>query len=279
MRQVPSTDGVVLAVHDLGGDGPPVLLAHATGFCGRMWEPVVAQLDGHRCWAPDLRAHGDTDTPTGLDLSWWGAAADLLATVDALGLEGCAAAGHSMGAAALLLAELARPGTFARLCCYEPVTAPLLTEEPMQDEVLADLTLRRRETFPSRQAAWDNFVAKPPFDVFAPASLDAYVTHCFEDDPDGPPGAIRLKCRAADESALYRMGRRHGLFERLGEIDCPVTVVTGSPEPGRPSSFAAAVAQRLPRGRLVAHPDLGHFGPQQDPARAAQDITTAWSVR
>ena len=29
---IDSTDGVRLAVHDLGGDGPPLLLAHATGM-------------------------------------------------------------------------------------------------------------------------------------------------------------------------------------------------------------------------------------------------------
>ena len=44
VRQVPSTDGVALALHDLGGEGPPVLLCHPTGFLGMTWAPVGAAL-------------------------------------------------------------------------------------------------------------------------------------------------------------------------------------------------------------------------------------------
>ena len=32
--QVASTKGVTVAVHDLGGEGDPLLIAHANGFCG-----------------------------------------------------------------------------------------------------------------------------------------------------------------------------------------------------------------------------------------------------
>ena len=37
-----------LAVHDWGGDGHPVLLAHPTGFHGLTWAPVAARLVAHR---------------------------------------------------------------------------------------------------------------------------------------------------------------------------------------------------------------------------------------
>ena len=60
---VPSSDGVTLAVHDLGGDGPPILLAHATGFHGRVWLPVATHLADAHCWAPDLLGHGDSVVP------------------------------------------------------------------------------------------------------------------------------------------------------------------------------------------------------------------------
>ena len=44
METVPSTDGVTLAVHDLGGDGPPLLLCHATGFHGRVWTALAGEF-------------------------------------------------------------------------------------------------------------------------------------------------------------------------------------------------------------------------------------------
>lgn len=279
MQRTRSSDGVDVALHDLGGEGPPVLLAHATGFAGRIWEPIAARLTGYHCYALDARCHGDTLTPPDASRSWLGVADDVLAAVDGLGLHGGLAAGHSMGSAALLLAELRRPGTFRALYCYEPVTAPLDTDEPMRDEVLAELTLRRRDRFESRDAARANFAAKAPFDTFHPASLEAYLEHCFVPDPDAgaPAGAITLACPKADESELYRLGRHHGLYERLAEIAVPVTVAAGPREPGSPSSFAAGVVQRLGRARLIRHEDLGHFGPQQDPARIAEEIAAAWS--
>lgn len=291
MQQVRSTDGVVVAVHDLGGQGPPAVLVHATGFSGLMWQPVADLLSEWHCWAPDVRAHGEAVTPGGLDLSWWGVAEDVAATVADRGLQGCPAAGHSMGATALLLAELSRPGTFGPLYCYEPVTAPV-RGGPTRDEELAERTLRRRETFPSRKAARDNFAAKMPFAAFSPASLDAYVQHCFGPDLEGHPpdndndngsdngdaGPVRLRCGAAEESTLYRMGARHGLFERLGEIRCPVTVASGLANDGHPSAFAAAVASQVPHASLVRYEDLSHFGPQEDPARIAAGIAAAWST-
>ena len=41
---VTSRDGVDVAVYDLGGDGPPLLLAHATGFHGLVWDGFADRL-------------------------------------------------------------------------------------------------------------------------------------------------------------------------------------------------------------------------------------------
>ena len=55
--RVSSTKGVTLAVHDLGGEGPPFLIAHATGMCGRAYEPLAAVLAPHfHVHAIDFRA-------------------------------------------------------------------------------------------------------------------------------------------------------------------------------------------------------------------------------
>ncbi len=46
--EVPSADGVVVAVHDYGGSGVPALFVHGTGMCARMWEPVLDRLPADR---------------------------------------------------------------------------------------------------------------------------------------------------------------------------------------------------------------------------------------
>jgi pimeloyl-ACP methyl ester carboxylesterase len=101
------------------------------------------------------------------------------------------------------------------------------------------------------------------------------VQHGFAAVGDGS-GAVRLKCRPEHEAALYVHGGDHGAFERLGEVSCPVTVGTGEPTEGRPSSYAERVVARLPRGRLQRFDGLGHFGPCEAPARMASSIVAAF---
>jgi pimeloyl-ACP methyl ester carboxylesterase len=277
MDQVRSTDGVVLALHDLGGDGEPLLLVHATMFCGRVWEPVAAHLGRFHCFAPDLRAHGRSPLPaSGAPLDWPAIATDVLATVDHLGVERPRAVGHSMGAACLLLAELARPGTFDALWLYDPVVRPSPAVIGPSETTLAAGARRRRATFPSRDAAYHNFSAKPPLDRAVPAARRAYVDHAFEALPDG---SVTLCCRPEVEAEIYELGALHGAYDRLGEVGCPVTVAHGFPEEGRPSTWAPDIAARLPAGREVAFAHLSHFGPLEEPATVAAAVLEAFPPR
>jgi pimeloyl-ACP methyl ester carboxylesterase len=278
LRQVPTPDGVELAVHDLGGDGRPTLLCHATGFHGAAWEPLARALPaGLRRWAVDFRAHGASVVPPGQRLDWDGFGADVLAVVDGLGLAAgeVLGVGHSMGGAALLLAEQARPGTFRGLWLFEPIVPPpgAMPVDPDQPgpNSLADGAARRRATFPSAEAALANFAAKPPLDQLRADALHAYVRHGFVPAPDEGDGAVRLACRPADESQIYRGGPAHGAFADLDAVACPVVVAYGD-DPVGPGRFAPPVAEALPHGRAEAFAQLGHFGPLEAPARVAAAV-------
>ena len=262
MPRIPSTDGVTLAVHDLGGDGPPLLLCHATGFHGMVWRPFAESLrDAFHCWSLDFRGHGDSSSPD-IDYAWEGFADDVLAVVDGLGLERPYGIGHSKGGASLLLAEERRPGTFRALWLYEPVVFAGVAEPlPPGPNPMAEGARRRREVFPSHDAAYENYASKPPFDVLRPDALRAYVDHGFAPQDDG---TVLIKCRGEHEARVYSMGGRHQAYAGLDQVGCPVVVARGRIEPG-PASFADAVAERLPHGRLEAYEQLGHFGPMQDP--------------
>jgi pimeloyl-ACP methyl ester carboxylesterase len=271
MVMVPSTDGVSLAVHDLGGIGPPLLMIHATGFHGRVWQPCASHLRDFHCLAPDMRGHGDSSLPESMTFHWSGFADDVLAVIDAHDLDRVRAVGHSKGGAALLLAEQRRPGTFRTLYLYEPIALPTTTE-PLLANPLADSARRRRSVFDSLDAAYENFAAKPPLDALSPDALRAYVDGGFTVEPDG---RARLKCRPDVESQVYRMAALNGAFGHLDEVRCPATVAVGVEAPGTPAFFGETIAAALPHGRLERHPDLGHFGPLEDPAAIAEAIRVA----
>jgi pimeloyl-ACP methyl ester carboxylesterase len=277
-----STDGVVVTVHDFAAPnpaGPTVLAAHATGFHGMVWQPLaqaLAQRTGARVVAPDMRGHGASVLPDGVVLDWDGFADDVVAVVDALGLQRPIGVGHSKGGAALLRAEARRPGTFAGLWCFEPVVfPPEFGRARNEDNPLAAGALRRRDVFDSALDARANYGSKPPMGAFDPRVLDAYVAHGLEPvDANDPTGPVRLRCRPEVEAETYRMGAAHNTFEFLGDVACPTVIACGGPEPFGPGNFADRIAGAINGGRLARYDELGHFGPLTHPDTMAADIAT-----
>jgi pimeloyl-ACP methyl ester carboxylesterase len=272
-----SSDGVEVALHDLGGrpHGVRLLFVHATGFCGPVFRPLAAVLGKRfRCWAVDLRGHGLSLTPEAVDYDWSGFADDVLAAVDGLGGGSATgrpliALGHSSGGAAVLLAEAERPGTFGSLWCYEPIVWPQPEVARDRAEWLAAGAAKRRDTFPSAEEAYENFRSKPPMSALAPDALRAYVEGGFERRPDG---SVTLRCRPESEAAVYRRAVEGDRFPRLAEVACPVVVAAGGRSDAITPVRARAQVDALPAGRLRVFDDLGHFGPLEDPAAVAASV-------
>lgn len=284
-----------LCLRDLGGSGPDLLVGHATGFHGWAYSPMAARLTGSfRVWLLDFRGHGLSGRPADRDYGWEAMGADAAAAADAIRARANADAaigtgadaigarsddvgtlygfGHSMGANALVTAELARPGRFAGLFLYEPVIAEARSFLAGAQAMLVEAARRRREVFDDRAEARARYAARPPLDALRADALDAYVQTGFADRPDGRVG---LACEPEIEAATF--AGRTQIFDRLGEVGPPTAVAAGpdaSGEPG-PSRFAAAVAAALPRGRLIRYEHLGHLGPLQDPDAVAADVIAA----
>ncbi len=258
-------------MHDLGGEGPALVLAHATGLHGLVWGPLASALaERFHCWSFDARGHGDSTRPETGDFDWRGFGDDVLAVVDGLGLQSPLGFGHSQGGSALLLAEQAHPGTFSALYLYEPVAWP----EPfaMDDHPLVTGALRRRDTFTSVQAGVERLGSKPPLSQLDPRALQAYVEAGVRPLPEG---GVRLKCRREDEAQTYRMGPRQRSFDHLKEVTCPVALARGAASQAVPPELAERQATLLRQGNLEVFDGLGHFGPLEDPARVAASVTDA----
>ncbi|HEY6623554.1 MAG TPA: alpha/beta hydrolase [Acidimicrobiales bacterium] len=266
-------DGVKISYADLGGSGPPLVMVHATGFHGHIWVPVADRLQGDfHCFSLDLRGHGDSGAPAGLDFGWDGFARDVQSVVDALGLDHPRAVGHSLGGAISLMVEQRAPGTFHSIYAYEPAIC-VPSQEPGDDgsAEAIDLALRRRSSFPSRREAVANYAGKPPMDSFSDEALAAYVAYGFAERD----GHVHLKCRPESEAATFGGFSTTSVYARLPEVRCPVVIACGAEFGSKAAERNDLFASRLPRGRAVELSGLNHFGPQQSPAMLADSIRYA----
>ncbi len=264
---VTTADGMDIAVYDLGGAGPPLLLVHPTGFCGPVLGPIAAALTSEfRCVLIDLRAHGRSSRPPDGDLRWDGFATDVLAVVDQLGLEELAGFGHSCGGAALMLAEERRPGTFSRLYLFEPIVLPA---GGGQTNPLAEGARRRRSRFASRDEALANFASKAPLNVLRADVLAAYVDNGFAPDPDG---GLRVRCTPEDEAEVFVQSLTHSAYGDMDRVACPVVLACGADTDAIDAQYLRHLARRLGQATTLVLDTMGHFGPLQDPPRVGATV-------
>ncbi len=257
-----------IAGYEFGGSGEPLLLAHATGFCATMYRPLgLALVDRFRVVALDFRGHGRSARPGNADFGWDRMADDVLAAVERIGAP-TYGFGHSMGGAALLLAEERRPGTFTGMFLYEPIVFPDDYQPPAK-WLMADLARARRATFPSRDDALARYASRPPLNALQPEVLQAYVDDGFVELPDG---SVRLACLPEDEARTFESETKvHTTTVR--DVAAAVAICVGREEDGpNPARLGRHLAAALPHAELIERPEFGHFGPFEDPGLVASDV-------
>jgi len=274
-----------------------VVLAHANGFHGSVFAPLIAGLcaRGYACYALDFRGHGRSTSPVNGRLEWSALGEDCAAVVTALGLHGCHAFGHSCGGHALLMAEARRPGMFRSIYAFEPIFivpqnaleaydvspgSPLMAST----EYLVKSATRRRARFASLAEALSTYRSKPPMNALDSRALEAYVNDggfVSDDDNDnkGAQGGVKLACSVDTEVSIYRSGEGAAdAFASLPRVACPVVIAKGTsfaPDGTSPiysAVIAPALAAAVQRGKVVEFPNLSHFGPMERPDDVAESV-------
>jgi 2-succinyl-6-hydroxy-2,4-cyclohexadiene-1-carboxylate synthase len=236
-----------------------VVLLHGFAGTGRLWDPVVARLDGerYRPLAPDLRGHGTAATRR--PISFDACVEDVLGLVAGAGGT-FSLAGYSMGGRIALQAALAAPERVDRLVLVA-TTAGI--EDPHErqrrragDEALADQI---------EHATIDDFIvrwtAQPLFAGTPPEAAALWHADMLENHPAALAAALRG----------IGTGVMEPLWDRLSELRMPATVVAGE----RDVKFCALgqrLADGLPNGKLVIVEGAGHGIPREDPAAVAAAI-------
>lgn len=278
--RVPSTGGVSVAVHDLGGtpDLPTLLVSHATGFHAYCYTSLASAVaDRLHSVGLDYRGHGATDVDPRWRADWSKFGDDAVAVARAIATEGPVLGfGHSMGASALLMAAHRAPELFERLVLFEPISheasSTTLSREEIREFPIVQGALRRRPNFPSFDAAYDNYRSKPPLSLMTPEALRNYVDHGFRptDGADGP--MVELRCTPELEAEIFVTGRENGVWGLLPEIETPCVVISGRVEEAQPSAQTEAIANHLVNGTYVLLEHQTHFGPFTHPLELAELI-------
>ncbi|MDO9015504.1 MAG: alpha/beta fold hydrolase [Deltaproteobacteria bacterium] len=238
-RHVETRSGRVHLV-EAEGDGalPPVVLLHGFTAAGAHYGPLLERLrrTSRHVLAPDLPAHGFSDSPVelGLDALYLGLRDALDQCLDGPSML----VGNSLGGALAVRYAIDRPQRVLGLALLSPGGAPMSTPE------LAAL--------------------KALFDVRSDADALAFVDRVMV-----RPGAMRRLyaygirggfARPAIRSILAAMTTADCLHpEELRSLAMPVRVMWGEHERVLPPSGRAFFEANLPaQGRVELHRDIGH---------------------
>jgi len=263
-------NGIKIACLDWGGAGPAVVLLHPNGFCAGLYEPVAQALtEVARPVAIDLRGHGRSDAPAGIDsYNFDKMAADVIFVLDALGIKQAAGVGGSLGGAVAVVVDQLDPHRWSRLLLAEPVAFDLSQMPIKGPNPMAEAALRRRPTFDNRAAMYAHYAQREPLSQLAPEALDAYVRWGSVVDDEG----AHLACAPAIEALIFEAASEPdgaGLaWAHLDQLSCPTTIVAGS-ESFLPNMFGMQAARA--NAELVVTPG-GHFVLHEDTARGVDLI-------
>jgi 2-succinyl-6-hydroxy-2,4-cyclohexadiene-1-carboxylate synthase len=234
---------------------PALVLLHGFTQTRQSWRRTVAALDGrYRAIAPDLPGHGQMSERRPASLP------AVLAHLRALIDEPHVLAGYSMGGRIALHAAVTRPETVRRLvlvgACPGIGDAAERADRRRSDEQLADrIEAIGVEAFAQEWgslALWEG----QPERVRAAAHAD------------------RLRNSAPGLAAALRglgTGALPPLWDRLGELTMPVTLIAGERD-AKFRTLAARMAERLARPDVVVIPGTGHAPQLERPELVAAAI-------
>jgi 3-oxoadipate enol-lactonase len=261
-----SVPGATLLVIDEGpSDGPPIVLLHAGIADSRAWDALVPHLvaAGHRVIRYDRRGFGRTITE---DVEFSNRA-DLVAILDALGIERTVLVGNSQGGQIAIDTAIEYPDRVAAVVGVGAGLGGFEGETSAEELALFE----GMEALEERLDAGETAVLDELLD------LDVAV---WVDGPGQPsdrvPAPLRDLVRAMDRDH-YDPGRVQGrpiplrppAAERLTELRIPVLAVAGALDVGDVAETARHLAASLPAATAVVWPDVAHLFGMEAPERLA----------
>ncbi|HXG41876.1 MAG TPA: alpha/beta hydrolase [Dehalococcoidia bacterium] len=265
-------NGLRLSYLDWGGEGPAIVLHHATSLHSWVWDPIARRLArcGH-VLAYDARGHGDSDKPPS-GYGWDRFVQDLAGFITALDLAPAKLVGHSSGGTVALACAAIHPQLVDRVVALDPV---LMLPEHVSDPAWQDWFRRWQESTRRRRAAWGSLEEAMAHlrgkDSYARWREDVLRLYLERGTSRGPDGRLRLKMPGELEAQAYEGRAALDIWSLLPSVSCPVLILHCRREDPRPEMGIRAAARLMARARLQVVPG-SHFFPQEDPETVAAVI-------
>jgi pimeloyl-ACP methyl ester carboxylesterase len=264
-------------LHNFGGDGPLIHLAHANGFPPGTYRLLAETLTpGYRVIALPARPLWPGSQPQSAP-TWSPLTTDLIEGLDGLGLSGIIGIGHSLGGVLTMWAAIQRPDLFRAVILIDPVILPptwlwvlrLLRALGLeQRQPLVQGTLRRRHTWPSRRACYEQFRSRSFFAAWPDDAIWDYVNSGTRPRDEG---LVELRYPVAWEARLFATAPTD-IWRDVPRLSVPALIVRGADSNTFQISAQKRMARRLPQARFVTIPDAGHLVPMERPAETGAAI-------
>jgi pimeloyl-ACP methyl ester carboxylesterase/catechol 2,3-dioxygenase-like lactoylglutathione lyase family enzyme len=261
-------NGLRLHYLDFGGEGPPAVLHHATGFHAWVWAPIAEALtQRYRVFALDARGHGDSDKPDAYE--WKHFVADLVGFVEALRLGRVLGVGHSLGATTTAGAAAEHPDVFSAAVLLDPVVYPREFRWLTEDEnPMSAIARRRRDVWDDYEQVFESYRGRGAFAKWRDDLLRLYVHQGFA----AFDGGVRLKCPPSIEAQVFSMDMGVDGWEMMSRVHVPTLLVRGAQSDTLSAAAAEELCRSLPHGQLRTLPDTTHTFPMEAPDEVAQMI-------
>lgn len=255
---------------DYGGDGPPLLMLHATGFLPWLWHPIARELSRtHRVIAPYLCDYRSVD-PDNAWLGWRDLAGDIKQLCDRLQLERPYMVGHSMGAAVATLAHTLHGLPMEKMVLIEPIFLPREmygVKFATEQHPMAAKAIKRRNSWRNREEVRDDWRSKPFFQSWNEEVLSLYIEHGIT--PNNGSG-VCLTCTPGCEAALFMGSLQQDPWPELAKVKGPVLVVEGEQSENKPFIDLKRIAGMIPDGTYLEVEGAGHLVPMEKPVETAR---------
>lgn len=248
---------IVFREEGMDRPGAPVLMAHCSLAHSGLWKPILAELSKERpVIAPDLPAHGRSDTPPEGESLQIFSAEVCEALAERFGRP-AHLVGLSLGGAALSRVARRRPDLTASLTMIEPVLFHLL-DAPGEEPEVPPVTESDAELAEELKAFVGTWGAPGGFERMEPETRARLL------------GAFRL----LREDQPWVIARPEGQIELVDfrAMGAPLHLVSGATSPEKAPEVLDRIKAVRPDARRVVIEGAGHLSPVTHPMEVLAEL-------